>query len=379
MIYQNKTNSNTQGIPSIPQDYHPKSRFWLRLKRKILRHVWFVRTGLLLGIVAGVGLSFLILGFVLGRLGIPNYIHLLGDFIFTPQAQIKQQVGRTNLLILGKAGAGHTAPDLTDTVIFASVSHQEPSVVTVSLPRDIWVPAIRAKLNSAYYWGGERQPGGGIILAKSIVEEIVGEHIHYALVIDFSGFKGIVDVLGGINVDVERAFIDEKYPIPGKENDNCEGDKEYKCRYETIRFEKGIQNMNGETALKFVRSRNAEGEEGTDLARAVRQQKALVAIKNKVLTPKVFLSPKKVTGILRVVRASVETDIDLSAGAILVRRIFEARENLASYVLSEEFLIHPPISPRYDNQYVFIPKGEGWDKVHVWISCLFKINCLEGR
>lgn len=374
-----ETYSNTRQTPPIQIEPRPGSRFLMRAKRRLLRHVWLARAGLVLGALGALYLTIILLGFILGRLGIPNYVHLASDFIFTPESQVKSQAGRTNILILGKAGAGYTAPDLTDTIIFASVSHTNPATTLVSFPRDIWIPAIRAKLNSAYYWGNQKEKEGGLTLAKSVAEEIAGQPIHYGVVIDFSGFKRIIDVIGGIEVEVERSFVDDKYPIAGKENDECGGDKEFKCRYETVRFEKGVQKMDGETALKFVRSRNAEGEEGTDLAREARQQKVLLALKSKILSPKVLFSPKKLFGVWREVKNSIETDMDPSAGAILIRRLFDSRDNLESHVLPEDFLTHPPISPRYDNQYVFIPKAGDWEEVHQWIGCTLLANCPEGR
>lgn len=339
-----------------------------RLKRKILKHTWLVRLGAVGGIAVGVYFLFLLTGLVFGKLGIVNYAGLLRDFVFTPGKKILSINGRTNILVLGKAGGEHEAPDLTDAIVFVSVSHVGGGITLVSLPRDIWIPAIRAKLNSAYYWGNQKEEGGGLILAKSAVEEIVGQPVHYGLVIDFSGFKSAVTVLGGIEVEVERAFIDERYPIAGKETDECDGDKDFKCRYETIRFAAGLQYMDGETALKFVRSRNAEGDEGTDIARAARQQRVILAIKNKVLSAEILLSPKKLSSLLRVARNSIETDIESSTSAILLRRLVQARETISSFVIGEDFLVNPPLLPRYDYLYVFIPKEEDWGKVHQWVK-----------
>ena len=186
--------------------------------------------------------------------------------------------------------------------------------------------------------------------------------------IDFSGFMKIVDVLGGIEVDVEREFVDEKYPITGKENDECNGDLEYKCRYETIHFEKGLQAMDGETALIFVRSRNAEGDEGTDLARETRQQKILAAIRTKALSSEVLFSPKKILSVWKVVRESVETDMDASVGTILARRLFQTRNIIESHILPGDLLINPPIQYKYDNLYVFVPQAGNWEKVHSWVK-----------
>jgi len=113
------------------------------------------------------------------------------------------------------------------------------------------------------------------VLAKSVAEEIVGIPVHYAVVVDFDFFQKVIDELGGIEVDVETDFVDDRYPIKGREDDLCNGDPKFSCRYETVEFKKGLQFMDGGAALKFVRSRNAEGDEGTDLARIARQEKVI--------------------------------------------------------------------------------------------------------
>ncbi|KKQ53361.1 MAG: cell envelope-related transcriptional attenuator [Microgenomates group bacterium GW2011_GWC1_38_12] len=276
-----------------------------RLKRRVLRHVWMIRGSVIFFVILVLFLALLLIKSLVIKSGADYYLGLARDFVFTPRDKIKIFDGRTNILVLGKGDVGHEAPDLTDTMILVSVDHQSHKVNLISLPRDIWITTLRTKLNSTYYWGNKKQPpaqrasglegSGGMILAKSSVEEIVGQPVHYALVLDFSGFKKIIDVLGGVEVDVERSFSDEKYPIPGREDDLCNGDPEFKCRYETLNFVQGKQFMDGETALKFVRSRNAIGDQGTDFARQVRQQKVITAIKDKLLSKEILLSPKKLT------------------------------------------------------------------------------------
>lgn len=353
-----------------------------KLRRRFLKHIWVARVSLLLVGVVGLYLLFLFVVWFMRVSPIGNLIGPAKNFIFAPQGQILETDDRTNVVLLGRGGEGHEAPDLTDTIIFGSISQRENKAVMVSIPRDIWVESLEAKVNSAFYWGKTKKPEdskAGLIMAKAVIEEIVGVPIHYAAVLDFSGFRRIIDELGGIEVNVERAFIDDKYPIPGKENDLCDGEeqsssssKEYKCRYETIRFEQGSQMMNGDTALKFSRSRNAQGDEGTDFARAARQQKVIDGIKSKVLTLGVIFSPEKIDGLAKVVEGSIDTDITDEAGAVLARKAFDSRDNIKSYVLSEDFLVRPPISRLYQNQYVFIPKaGRGnWSEVHSWIQSI---------
>jgi len=130
--------------------------------------------------------------------------------------------------------------------------------------------------------------------------------------------------------------------------------------------------MDGTTALKFVRSRHAEGTEGTDIAREARQQEIIGAIKNKILNPHLLLTPKKDLEIYRVVKASIETDITPDSAVVLARKFFDSRNNINSFIIPEGLLINPPISKIYDNQYVFIPKaGNGkWDEIHKWVASI---------
>jgi LCP family protein required for cell wall assembly len=273
--------------------------------------------------------------------------------------------GRTNFLVLGIPGGGHPGKDLADTIMFVSVENQTGETLILSLPRDIWITPLRTKLNSVYHYEGL----GG---TKKIVGEILGQPINYGVLIDFDVFTEIIDVLGGVEIEVERTFDDYQYPIAGKENDECGGDPEFKCRYEHLHFEAGKQGMDGKRALKYIRSRYAEGEEGTDFARSQRQQRLLLAIKNKILSPRFFLNPQKAVQLIKVVGLNIKTDIlpqnygDLAKIALRFRA-----KNLKMEVLNEGYLITPPPSKiKYDNQWVLVPKGGDWREVQEYVSRL---------
>jgi len=273
----------------------------------------------------------------------------IGTFVKNAESKIKSQEGRVNILILGKGGVGHAGADLTDTMMLASVSLNNRSVNLISIPRDIWIAEIRAKINSAYYWGKEKSEfGGGLSFAKKNVEVLTGLPINYALVLDFSSFRGIVDALGGVKIDVVASFTDNLYPIEGREEDTCDGDKKFKCRYETVYFEKGVNNMDGTTALKFVRSRNGDNNENTDIAREARQQKVISAIKSKILSKSTLLNPFKLFKVWKVVESSIETDINFPSMIVLGREMLKVDGNIKSSVVPDEILISPPKSQRYD-------------------------------
>lgn len=338
-----------------------------KLKRRLLKHVWIARVLLLLGIAAcGIILAFvLLMGFRLSEAD--RYARLVKSFLLPPTSGVKVIDGRINVLVMGKGGLGHDAPDLTDTLVLVSVDTNKKSITSISIPRDLWIAELRAKINASYHYGKLKEEDGGLILAKSIVEKVTGQSIPYAAVVDFMAFKDIVDAVGGIKVNVQRNFTDERYPIAGRENDTCGGDPDLKCRYQTVEFRTGSQMMDGETALKFVRSRNAEGDEGTDIARETRQQKVIAAIKEKLLNPLVYLNTLKLEALIKIVSIYVESDITQAEAAAMARYAFESRRNITSLVFPKELITSPPISKIYDNQYVFVPIGGTWDKIHEWV------------
>lgn len=332
----------------------------LTIKRNWYKNPFFVLITSIFLILSG------ILVFDINRsIGLKNFYRVAKNFVQAPAQKISSENGRVNILVMGQAGSDHEGSDLTDTMILVSVSLTNPKIVMISIPRDLWIPEMRAKINSAYHYGG-------IDLAKDGVQKVLGVKVHYGALLNFSGFKDIVDVMGGITVNVEKEFTDPLYPIKGKENDLCLDDvsKTLSCRYETLHFDAGVQLMDGERALKFVRSRHAPGDEGTDLAREARQQKVINAIENKLMDPNIFLNPQKSIAIWNVVTSSVQTDIELDTGAIIGRYVYNSISNIQRFLIPEDLLLNPPISDKFDKQYVFIPKaGNGkWSSVQSWAN-----------
>ena len=295
---------------------------------------------------------------------------------------IQGENGRVNLLILGAGGDGRAGADLTDTIIFASADPQTGNTLLLSLPRDIWLASMRAKLNTAYHYGNQKKPGGGLVLAKAAVAEILNQPVDYGLVINFGGFEQIIDILAGVIVNVENSFDDYHYPIPGKENDECEGDPEYRCRYEHLHFDAGEQLMEGERALKYVRSRYAEGEEGTDYARSLRQQRLLAAIKNKFLSFRVLANPFKAVQLIKALQQNFETDIPQKDWGGMAKLLLKMRSgDLRAEVLNggaegkEGYLINPPPDPeRYDQHWVLIPRTGDWQEIQRYLEELLSKN-----
>ncbi len=263
--------------------------------------------------------------------------------IIPKSEEIKKTNGRINVLLLGNAGGAHDGPDLTDSIIVASFDEKTRRVVMISIPRDLWLDNIQEKINATYAVGKLRH-NDGLNFAADKIDDILGVPIHYVVRIDFNGFAKAVDLVGGLEVNVEKSFDDYEYPIAGKENDMCElkeevrditpeqakslnlqpgqqnvlvdtqgqiatNTAEFGCRYEHIRFNKGLVYMNGETALKYVRSRHGTNGEGSDFARSKRQQLVIEAFKSKAFSLELLSNPQKIFGLIDTFGKSFETNI----------------------------------------------------------------------
>ena len=215
--------------------------------------------------------------------------------------------GRINMLLLGMGGSRHEGGYLTDTIMIASLDIEAKKVALVSIPRDLAVPAedrgwIKINHINAYA-EAETENSGGLAISQA-VSDVFSIPIDYYIRLDFDGFINIVDELGGFNVLVENTLDDYAYPIMGMEKA-----EPYEARYEHLHVEEGWQKMDGDLALKFARSRHGIHGEGSDFARAKRQQKILEAAKNKILSMSVLLKPKMISNIINEYNEHVSTNL----------------------------------------------------------------------
>ncbi|MFA6551744.1 MAG: LCP family protein, partial [Patescibacteria group bacterium] len=214
---------------------------------------------------------------------------------------------RINILLLGMAGKNHDGGYLTDTIMLASIAPNSGEVAMMSVPRDLVVPIEGRgfrKINNINAFAEAEEPGSGGLATSQALSRVLDLPIDYYLRADFEGFSKIIDELGGVEVEVDNTLDDYRYPVAGREDD-----PNYDSRYEYLHVEKGTQKMNGELALKFVRSRHAAGVEGTDFARSRRQQKVLQAVKEKVLDLKILFKPRMINNILETLREHISTNL----------------------------------------------------------------------
>jgi LCP family protein required for cell wall assembly len=277
--------------------------------------------------------------------------NIVSGVISSPADTLKNDAGRTNVLLMGMGGQGHQGGDLTDSILFVSFNLSANKATMLALPRDIWIPSMKAKINTAYHYGKDRYEGGGLDLAKDSVSELLGVPVHYVVTLDFQGFVKAIDAVGGIDVEVDRTFDDYKYPIPGKETAEPES-----ARYEHLHFDQGMTHMDGITALRFARSRYAEGEEGTDFARGKRQEKIIMAFRNKVFSTGTIFNSDRLTGLKDSVVSSIDTDIsDIEQGAFLKVFLGLGGTDNVKTISIENLLTNPKNTREYGGQWVLVP------------------------
>lgn len=348
-------------------------------KRKLKRSYQRAKLPLLVGLVALVAVVIYSLFFASSS---------VFQFVFSGTNSLKQSDGLVNVLLLGNGGGNHDGAELTDSMIVASYNLKTHNVALFSVPRDVWLPNINEKANAAY-------EKGGLKFAEDKVDDILGITIDYGVRLDFSGFSKAIDEVGGVEVNVPNSFDDYEYPIDGRENDLCgltEAEKDitpemaqalglppgkqkvlidqsgqiatssanFACRFEHIHFDKGLTHMNGTVALKFVRSRHALGDEGSDFARSKRQQLVLSAFREKVLSLQTLSNPAKVAGLVSDFGNSFETDIPANQFLTFYNLSKDVR-NTKNVVLGDlgggkSLFINPPPSD-YGGAWVLIPPG----------------------
>ena len=289
---------------------------------------WLAISGL---IIAGIIFAFLLL------------IRLFGvETILTPLTKELEQdaYGHTNFLILGHGGENHDGGNLMDTIIVGSLDSENNIFTMTSIPRDFYLRDSvigNAKINEAYYRARNHfdSEDEGVEYMKSQIEEIVGIPIHYWVKVDFKGFKELIDAIGGVEVNVEEAIYDPYYPKDGT------------YEYEPFSIQAGLQTLDGETALKFARSRKTT----SDFDRADRQQQLIYAIKEKAEKLNILTSVGKLQDIYAGIKNNVQTNLDISEMARLglIAKDFHS-DNI------QHRLIHD--DPNYCGGFLYVPERE---------------------
>jgi anionic cell wall polymer biosynthesis LytR-Cps2A-Psr (LCP) family protein len=298
---------------------------------------------------------------------------------------------RINVLMLGYGGEGHSGSYLTDTIMLMSIDTATNKVTYIPVPRDLWVKiatkgydGANAKINSAYSTGidDQRYPDklpqfkgstGAGNLSKYEVSQVLGVQVDYFVAVDFYAFKKVVDVLGGVEIDVENSFTDYTYPSGDSNVDAgiCTADDLPDtmitgCRYKKLHFDKGLQYMDGSRALEYARSRHAAGVEGSDYARSKRQQKLISAIEEKAISVGALT---KIFSLMDSVQGHFKTDLSIADIKDLGDYVSGIDMASAEHIsLTDSGLNLLSSSYSDDGQWILLPTKGDWSQIHSYIK-----------
>lgn len=219
--------------------------------------------------------------------------------------------GRINVLLLGRGGGSHEAPDLTDTLILASIDPVNHTQSLISIPRDLWVTTPGGsgmKINAVWETGefkytGKVKPGStdpkaiqaGFDLVDQTVESVLGVPVNYNVLVNFNAFEQAVTTVGGVTVNAPAALVD---PTMAWQNGKS-----------PILAKAGINVFDGAHALNYVRSR----ETTSDFARSQRQRAVMLAVKTKLESLGTLSNPLKLSQLINAFGNNVSTDLSVSS------------------------------------------------------------------
>ncbi|MBN2389972.1 MAG: LCP family protein [Anaerolineae bacterium] len=227
-----------------------------------------------------------------------------------PSENVKYQFGqvlptwtgtkRVTVLLLGvDERTQETGPWRTDTMMLLTLDPATKMAGVLSIPRDLWVPIpgySDGRINTAHFLGDlYKHTGGGPALARETIEYNLGVPVDYYVRLNFQAFVSIVDMIGGVDIYVEKDINDHTYP-------------DYAYGYDPLYIQAGWHHFDGEMALKYARTRHSS----SDFDRARRQQQVMSAVLEKVAS--VELLPdlaKNASEIYQMLEASVQTDMAL--------------------------------------------------------------------
>ena len=207
----------------------------------------------------------------------------LSDFsLFDSLERLDLLSGKKNIVVMGcdirKDDAGRS-----DTLFVVMLDKSKKNAALLSVPRDTRVK-IKGhgwdKINAAFAYGGQK-------LTRETVQDFLGIKLNNYVVVDFQGFKGLVDAVGGVDINVEKRMYYYD-PYDGFEID----------------LRPGMQHMDGKTAMQYVRYRDEEG----DIGRIRRQQKFLMALYKHIASKNIIA---KIPGISKQIMSMVKTDLSL--------------------------------------------------------------------
>ncbi len=378
-------------------------------KRAVRIILFFVVLGLIAGGVFAIKAGFIFNKISMGKDGV--FKNLVKSLPGTKDELKGEAEGKINILLLGMRGENVPGGGLlADTIMVLSFHPKDEKkeggdtarASLVSIPRDLYVKVPgrdeQRKINAVYALGEERGKGGGIEDMRTIVGEVTGQTIPYAVVINFQGFIDLVNAIGGVTVTLDEPFSEgvqfrephvcdaHVYTVPTRPP---QYEHKYYTRSEGTRYiaksyllcynkdqecggvfelPAGANELDGYKALCYARARY----QSNDFRRAERQQQVIQAIKDKALSVGTLADLGKINALMD----SLGDNLRVNTEAWEAKRFLELYQSnqdatLTQRVLEDSetgLLYAPPATP--EAGYVLLPRGNNYDQIHALFRSL---------
>ncbi len=245
---------------------------------------WGRRIGLAVFLLVLLTVVWLVAGFLSFRSGVEDANARLPKAV---EASLAPQDGllasKPSLILLlgtdGDSTAARADARRSDSILLVRTDPGRNRLSYLSIPRDLRVdiPGFGPnKINAAFQLGGPT-------LTMRTVRALTGLQPNHVVMVDFEDFRSVIDALGGVEVDVPKPILSNRFDCPYPTEARCQ-------EWQGWRFEKGKQTMNGQRALVYSRVReNRLDPSENDLTRGERQQAVVSAMTDKLVGPGTFL------------------------------------------------------------------------------------------
>jgi LCP family protein required for cell wall assembly len=240
--------------------------------------------------------------------------------VFLPLCLMTYLLPTLDLLILGvdaRPGEGYLTR--TDSIMLLGVQPRRARLSLLSIPRDLFVPVPNygeRRINTVNLLGEMEEEGTGPALLAAAIQSGFDVEVDHYVRLNFDAFVQLVDAVGGVRIDIPRPIVDYQYPT-----------ENYGTM--TVRFEQGIEHMDGERALIYARTRHADDDYG----RAERQQQVLNALALKLVNPLNWLPA------LNVVNQNMETDMPIWKMPLYAPAVVTGAARMERLVIDRDYIL----------------------------------------
>lgn len=268
------------------------------------------------------------------------------------------------LLILGvdKLDTRPGSPVLTDTILITKLDFSDASLTILPIPRDLWSENHERRVNTLYNLALEDSHSSPASFVAGELTDLTGVKIDHGIVIEMTELARLIDLVGGIEIDVKEAFVDEQFPR-GDVDVTQVTDPE--LLYKTVEFKQGPQTLDGERSLEYIRSRKSVGAEGTDLARSQRQQQVIMALFAKLKDTKSLANPIYLGNLAKYYKMNFEKYLQITTLTHYLATLGKDSMNLqfnnatvTIYPDDENGVLYHPSPKLYNDQWLYVIRDE---------------------